>query len=68
MSSIVPPTPPRNTPAAYNGAAESNGPTMASAQYDPTTGRYVTPDGHAFAQSDLVSHAGDRTWQDLMAH
>ncbi|MCX5044282.1 MCE family protein [Aldersonia sp. NBC_00410] len=68
MSSIVPPTPPRNTPAAYSGTGTTNGPTMASAQYDPTTGRYVTPDGHAFAQSDLVSPAANRTWQDMLAH
>lgn len=68
MTSVVPPSPPQNTPAAYDGAGESNGPTMASAQYDPTTGRYVTPDGHAFEQSDLVNPAATPTWQDMLTH
>jgi phospholipid/cholesterol/gamma-HCH transport system substrate-binding protein len=73
-TSVVPPPPAAPVPAgqtipsAYGGAGGNPGPTMAGAQYDPTTGRYVTPDGHAFAQSDLANPTATRTWQDMLQH
>jgi phospholipid/cholesterol/gamma-HCH transport system substrate-binding protein len=41
-------------------------PAVATAQYDPRTGRYVTRDGHVFQQSDLVKPAAPKTWQDML--
>jgi phospholipid/cholesterol/gamma-HCH transport system substrate-binding protein len=42
------------------------GPSVAVAQYNPLTGQYVTPDGHVYWQSDLVTPAAARTWKDLL--
>jgi virulence factor Mce-like protein len=39
---------------------------VAFAQYDPASGRYVTPDGQTHEQSDLVTGGSPRTWRDLM--
>jgi phospholipid/cholesterol/gamma-HCH transport system substrate-binding protein len=39
-------------------------PPVAVAQYSPSTGQFVTPDGHAYRQSDLVS--SPKTWTDLL--
>lgn len=39
---------------------------VAFAQYDPASGRYVTPDGRTHEQSDLVTDGQPKTWQDLM--
>lgn len=44
---------------------ESGGPSVAIATYDPKTGRYATPDGKVYRQTDLVPHTGDATWKDL---
>jgi hypothetical protein len=41
------------------------GPSIAIATYDPQTGQYATPDGQVYRQSDLVTHAGARSWKDL---
>ncbi len=43
----------------------SDGPSVAVATYDPRTGRYATPDGKVYRQTDLVPRTGDQTWQDL---
>ncbi|MFP1153628.1 MCE family protein [Mycobacterium sherrisii] len=65
-----PPTPdgtdgslPVAAPSAY--APQRPGPSVAIATYDPRTGRYATPDGTVYRQSDLVVHAGPRSWKDL---
>ena len=47
-------------------SAESTGPSVAFATYDPQTGQYATPDGKVFRQADLVAPAGPRTWEDLL--
>jgi phospholipid/cholesterol/gamma-HCH transport system substrate-binding protein len=62
----VPPTPdaPAMAPSAFSPNG-SDGPSVAIATYDPRTGRYVTPDGKVYRQSDLVPRSGDRTWEDL---
>ncbi|MEY8015991.1 MULTISPECIES: MCE family protein [Mycobacterium] len=55
---------PAAAPSAYapQGGA---GPSVAIATYDPRTGRYAGPDGTVYRQSDLVAHAGRRSWKDL---
>lgn len=62
----VPPSPdaPTMAPSAFtpNG---SGGPSVAIATYDPKTGRYATPDGKVYRQTDLVPPTGDPTWKDL---
>ena len=42
-------------------------PPIAVAQYDPTTGRYVGPDGKVYTQGDLNQGAPrDKTWQNML--
>jgi hypothetical protein len=36
------------------------------AQYNPKTGVYVTPDGHTYRQSDLVSPGAPKSWKDML--
>ncbi|WP_322857136.1 MlaD family protein [Mycobacterium shigaense] len=55
------------TPSAFGGNASRPGPSVAIAQYDPRTGTYVTPDGHVFRQSDLVTKKAPKTWKDMFA-
>ncbi|MGV0646249.1 MCE family protein [Mycolicibacterium sp. XJ879] len=58
------PPPPETAPAAV----PPTGPSVAAAIYDPQTGQYATPDGKVFRQTDLVTPAGPRPWQDLFTH
>ncbi len=41
-------------------------PSLTVAQYDPSTGRYLGPDGHVYQQSDLVAPSSAKTWQDML--
>jgi phospholipid/cholesterol/gamma-HCH transport system substrate-binding protein len=42
-------------------------PPIAAAEYDPTTGTYVGPDGRAYTQSDLAQQAPKApTWQEML--
>jgi phospholipid/cholesterol/gamma-HCH transport system substrate-binding protein len=41
-------------------------PSVAVAQYDPRTGRYLTSDGKLYQQSDLVNSTAPKKWQDLL--
>jgi phospholipid/cholesterol/gamma-HCH transport system substrate-binding protein len=41
-------------------------PAVATAQYDPRTGRYVGRDGRVYQQSDLVNPAAAKKWQDML--
>jgi phospholipid/cholesterol/gamma-HCH transport system substrate-binding protein len=54
---------PQAAPSLY--APGGSGPSVAIATYDPRTGRYATPDGNVYRQSDLVAHPGIRSWKDL---
>ena len=63
------PVPPGAVPAAPsafggNGSAAA-GPTIATAQYDPKTGEYVTPDGQLQQLSNVTIGSAPKTWQDL---
>jgi virulence factor Mce-like protein len=51
-------------PAALN--TSNAGPSVAVAEYDPSTGRYATPDGQVFRQADLVTSGAHKTWKDLL--
>jgi hypothetical protein len=74
----IPPAPPADDGAAPDGgapvAAPSSfspsgtgpGPSVAVAQYNPKTGVYVTPDGHAYKQTDLVTPGSPKSWQDML--
>lgn len=53
-SPVVPP--PANRP-----------PPIAAAEYDPTTGSYIGPDGRLYRQSDLAQGGHEpRTWQSML--
>ncbi|MGJ6126700.1 MlaD family protein [Mycolicibacterium sp. Y3] len=42
-------------------------PPIAAAEYDPTTGMYLAPDGQVYTQRGLVSGAaGEPTWQSML--
>jgi phospholipid/cholesterol/gamma-HCH transport system substrate-binding protein len=51
-------------PSAFTGDSSSPGLSVATAHYDPQTGRYATPDGKVYEQTDLVDPP--KTWQDLI--
>lgn len=57
------PEPPAGTPAA-----PPSNPSIAVAQYDPTTGTYIGPDGKRYTQSDLgQTPAGEnKSWQGML--
>jgi phospholipid/cholesterol/gamma-HCH transport system substrate-binding protein len=55
-SGVVPPPPPDTEP-----------PPIAAAEYDPATGTYIGPDGHAYAQSDLARNGAKApSWQQML--
>ncbi|NKY25209.1 MCE family protein [Nocardia gamkensis] len=47
--------------------ANSEGPSIGIARYDPRTGNYLGPDGRLYQQSDLASAPG-RGWTDMLPH
>ncbi len=52
----IPQLPPKVTP-----------PPIAAAEYDPTTGNYVGPDGRLYNQSNLSQHLPkEQTWQSML--
>ncbi|MHA3021765.1 MCE family protein [Mycobacterium sp. BMJ-28] len=59
----VPQQPP-GAPAA--GALVPTPPPIATAQYDPSTGTYIGPDGKTYTQSNLAHGQQPSTWQDLL--
>ncbi|QEN15316.1 MCE family protein [Mycolicibacterium sp. ELW1] len=74
---ITPPTPtPPAEPAPASGAhpvapsAYTNPPVqqapVAIARYNPQTGSYMAPDGHLYAQSNLVATTAPKSWTDLV--
>jgi phospholipid/cholesterol/gamma-HCH transport system substrate-binding protein len=73
----APPAPPAVAPPAAGGAqpqahpssfgttGSRPAPSVAVAPYDPHTGRYLSPDGKLYQQSDLVTATAPKKWQDL---
>ncbi|HJT90903.1 MAG TPA: MlaD family protein [Mycobacterium sp.] len=55
--------PPPGTPA---GVAAGDPPPIAIAQYDPSSGTYLGPDGKQYTQSNLARDAQQHSWQDLL--
>ena len=51
-------------PSAFS--PDNNGPSVAIATYDPQTGQFATPDGTVARQTDIVAHAGEQNWTDLL--
>jgi len=42
-------------------------PPIAAAEYDPATGTYIGPDGHAYVQSDLARNGAQApSWQQML--
>ncbi|MGV0741903.1 MCE family protein [Mycolicibacterium sp. XJ870] len=62
----VPENPGQATPSAFTTNNARHGPTLAFAQYDPNSGRYVGSDGQTYQQADLVPSASPTTWKDLI--
>lgn len=56
---------PHTAPSAFEGGAVSPKPAVTTADYDPSTGRYLGPDGKLYQQSDLAASKAPRTWQDM---
>jgi phospholipid/cholesterol/gamma-HCH transport system substrate-binding protein len=60
------PQPAPGTPPAP-GSPPPGTPPIAIAQYDPTTGSYMGPDGKLYTQTNLAHDATPpKTWQDLL--
>jgi virulence factor Mce-like protein len=57
---------PQAAPSAFGGGAGKPVPSIAVAQYDPRTGRYVGPDGKLYQQSDLATAPAPKTWRDML--
>jgi phospholipid/cholesterol/gamma-HCH transport system substrate-binding protein len=53
-------------PSSFDGKTSKPVPSVAVATYDPRTGRYLTPDGKFFEQSDLATSTAPKKWQDLL--
>lgn len=58
---------PQNFAEPDTANAERAGPSVATAEYDPNTGKYVGPDGKVYRQSDLANQvAKEKSWQTMM--
>ena len=61
----IPQLPPATTGSA--GPPTALPPPIAIAQYDPTTGTYIGPDGRPYTQTDLARDANQhQSWQDML--
>ncbi|MCV7302698.1 MCE family protein [Mycobacterium barrassiae] len=65
------PLPPPETPPATavpNAFPDNNAgaPAVATASYDPRTGRYIGGDGRVYQQTDLQQSTEPTDWQDLL--
>jgi phospholipid/cholesterol/gamma-HCH transport system substrate-binding protein len=57
---------PQAAPSSFGAKGSRPMPSVAVAQYDPRTGRYLTSDGKLYQQSDLVNSTAPKKWQDLL--
>jgi phospholipid/cholesterol/gamma-HCH transport system substrate-binding protein len=63
----IPDVPPGMPPAEAAPPPAPPLPPIAAAEYDPTTGTYVGPDGHVYKQADLARGAAEeQTWQTML--
>ena len=58
--------PDNSVPQAAPASSSASVPAVATAQYDPRTGRYLTADGQLYQQPDLVASSAPKTWQDML--
>ena len=56
---------PQAAPSSFGGNTSKPAPSVAVASYDPRTGRYISPDGKYYEQSDLKTSTAPKKWQDL---
>jgi virulence factor Mce-like protein len=56
---------PHTAPSSFDRKPATPTPSIATADYDPATGRYLGPDGKLYQQSDLVTSAAPKKWQDM---
>jgi phospholipid/cholesterol/gamma-HCH transport system substrate-binding protein len=57
---------PRDPSAPGAGPPPLPPPPIAIAQYDPSSGSYVGPDGRTYTQTDLADGGGPKVWQDML--
>jgi phospholipid/cholesterol/gamma-HCH transport system substrate-binding protein len=63
----VPDVPPGMPPAEAAPSPAPVPPPIAAAEYDPTTGTYVGPDGNVYKQTDLArGTTEEQTWQTML--
>jgi phospholipid/cholesterol/gamma-HCH transport system substrate-binding protein len=63
----VPELPPGSSPAQAAPMPGPAPPAIAAAEYDPSSGTYVGPDGKVYTQADLAPRAeGEQTWQTML--
>lgn len=63
----VPQLPPGSPPAEVAPPAGPAPPPIAAAEYDPSTGTYVGPDGQIYTQANLARGAAEeQTWQTML--
>ncbi len=63
----IPQLPPGTPPAQAPPPAAPPPPPIAAAEYDPSTGTYVGPDGQVYTQSNLAQSATEeQTWQTML--
>ena len=55
-------------PNSFSGNASTHGMSVAVANYDPRTGRYIGSDGKVYAQTDLQQSVEPTAWTDLLPH
>jgi phospholipid/cholesterol/gamma-HCH transport system substrate-binding protein len=58
--------PASTAPQAAPSSSSASAPAVATATYDPRTGRYLTADGQLYQQSDLVASSAPTTWQEML--
>jgi hypothetical protein len=64
----TPPVPPLPGSLSRPPSLPSPPPPVATATYDPRTGRYIGSDGQVYEQSDLQQSSDPTTWTDLLPH
>ncbi|ORW32526.1 virulence factor Mce [Mycobacterium paraense] len=57
---------PPTAPSSFNSDGSGVAPSVATAHYDPATGRYVTPEGQLLRQADLARSSTPKTWRDML--
>jgi phospholipid/cholesterol/gamma-HCH transport system substrate-binding protein len=56
---------PQAAPSSFGAKEIKPMPSVAVASYDPRTGRYFSPDGKYYQQSDLATSTAPKKWQDM---